>query len=61
MLSRPGLTMLHDFPEGESVVNMVLFQERLIVATDSHVYVLIDDALHPLEVVKLDEPKVVRS
>jgi hypothetical protein len=41
----PGLTLVHAFPKGESVVNMLLYDNRVFVATNLTVYEYIDGNL----------------
>lgn len=41
---------IHTFPEGEKIVAMTIFKDRVIIATTWNVYWLIDDKLHRIEI-----------
>lgn len=43
---------VHRFAHGENIVSMVVFRERLIVATNMGVYELIGDVLTRVQLVK---------
>lgn len=47
--------LIHTFPEGEKVVAMTVFKDRVVVATTWNVYWVIDNKLHRIEMV--DEPQ----
>lgn len=51
----PATECIHTFPEGEKVVAMTVFKDRVIVATTWNVYWVIDNKLHRIEMV--DEPE----
>jgi hypothetical protein len=46
----PAPDVVHQFPPGETILGMVDFQGRLVVATNNNVYTLRNGALVPIPV-----------
>lgn len=48
---RPGTKLVKEFPEGEICVSMIEFKGDIFVATNKHMYTMIEKKLHKLEIV----------
>lgn len=48
-------TLIHEFEDGEESVGMVIHQDVVFVATNKHIYRVINDVLVPLKVERLND------